>query len=171
MSDLDHFKALNDKYGHGTGDRALRLFAQVLSESVRAQDLICRHGGEEFVIALPGCTLDKARNVLDAVRVRLDAAITVAGLPKFTASFGVIEACEKDDLLALVSRADAALFQAKANGRDRVVAHNLSGKDVPETIGPRSFAAVEERLFSRQAGASATPGARGDMGDEDKGVP
>jgi diguanylate cyclase (GGDEF)-like protein len=153
MSDLDHFKALNDTYGHDTGDRALRLFARVLTESVRAQDLICRHGGEEFVVALPGCTLDKAHDVFDAVRGRLDAAITVAGLPKFTASFGVIEAGEQEDLPALVSRADAALFQAKTSGRDRVVVHDLSGQAVPTTRGaPRDVVDVDDRHFSREMG-------------------
>jgi len=123
MSDLDHFKTLNDTYGHETGDRALRLYAQVLAESVRGQDLVCRHGGEEFAIALPGCPLDKARLVLDAVRNRLDTAITVAGLPKFTVSFGVVAAEERESLSALISRADAALFEAKSDGRNRVAVH------------------------------------------------
>lgn len=76
MADLDHLKILNDTYGHETGDRALRLFAQVLSGSVRAQDLVCRHGGEEFVVALAGCTAASSRDILESVRTRLVAAIT-----------------------------------------------------------------------------------------------
>ena len=165
--DLDHFKALNDKYGHGTGDRALRLFARVMSESVRAQDLICRHGGEELAVALPGCTSDQARGVLDALRARLDAAITVAGLPQFTASFGVVDAGKQEDLPTVLGRADAALLQAKALGRDRVVVHDLAGNVVPETTAPRTGVAVEDRHFSRQIGASATSGTRSDVGAED----
>jgi len=120
MGDLDHFKLLNDRFGHETGDRALRMFAQVLKESVRSQDVVCRHGGEEFVIALPGCGAETAREILEAVRLRLEAAITVAGLPKFTVSFGVIEVDPHDDVPSIVSRADAALFQAKRDGRDRI---------------------------------------------------
>jgi diguanylate cyclase (GGDEF)-like protein len=124
MADLDHFKDLNDTYGHETGDRALRLFARILTESVRAQDLVCRHGGEEFVIALPGCTVHRVGEILDEMRSRLEAAITVAGLPQFTVSFGVVEAGPQEDLPAILARADAALFQAKRDGRDRVVLHD-----------------------------------------------
>jgi diguanylate cyclase (GGDEF)-like protein len=131
MADLDHFKLLNDSYGHETGDRALRLFAQVLRESLRTQDLVCRHGGEEFAIAIPDCGIEKAREIFDASRVRLEAAMTVAGLPKFTVSFGVVEADPKDDLPTTISRADAALFQAKRDGRDRVVVQDALGNGRP----------------------------------------
>jgi diguanylate cyclase (GGDEF)-like protein len=145
MADLDHFKALNDSYGHESGDRALRLFAQVLSESVRVQDLVCRHGGEEFVVAFPGCTSDRARDILDALRTRLDAAITVAGLPRFTVSFGVIDAGDQEDLPTLVSRADAALFQAKSEGRDRVVVHNSAGTAMPSIARPANVRGLHDR--------------------------
>ena len=127
MADLDHFKLLNDTYGHDAGDRALRLFARLLDESVRAQDLVSRHGGEEFVIALPGCTAESVREICDALNARLEAAITVAGLPSFTASFGVVEAGPQEDLPEILARADAALFQAKRDGRDQVVVHDAAG--------------------------------------------
>lgn len=130
VGDLDHFKSLNDTYGHETGDRALRLFAQVLTGSVRQQDFVCRHGGEEFVLALAGCDTTAARDVLDALRIGLDAAITFAGLPKFTVSFGAVEALEQEDLQSLINRADAALFQAKRDGRDRVVIQDAFGNTV-----------------------------------------
>jgi diguanylate cyclase (GGDEF)-like protein len=129
MADLDHFKLLNDTYGHGTGDRALRLFAQVLGESLRTEDVVCRHGGEEFAIAVPGCSIEKAREIFDAARTRLEAAIAVAGLPKFTVSFGVVGSDPHDDLPTLISRADAALFQAKREGRDRVVVFDSLGHE------------------------------------------
>src|SRR5664280_1932881 len=131
MADLDHFKSLNDTYGHETGDRALRLFAQVLTGSVRVQDFVCRHGGEEFVLALAGCDTDTARVILETLRGRLDAAITVAGLPKFTVSFGVVEALDQEDLPTLIKRAEAALFQAKREGRDRVIVQDAFGNVVP----------------------------------------
>jgi diguanylate cyclase (GGDEF)-like protein len=130
MADLDHFKLLNDTYGHDTGDRAPRLFAQVLTESVRGDDLVCRQGGEEFVVALPGCTTERAREILEALRTSLGAAITVAGLPRFTVSFGVVEAADQEDLPATIARADAALFEAKEGGRDQVVVHDESGNTV-----------------------------------------
>jgi diguanylate cyclase (GGDEF)-like protein len=131
IADLDHFKTLNDKYGHETGDRALRLFAQVLSESVRVDDLVSRHGGEEFVLAMPGCTAERAREILDALKDRLEAATTVAGLPKFTVSFGLVEAGPQEDLPAIVARADSALFQAKREGRDQIVVHDGAGNSKP----------------------------------------
>jgi diguanylate cyclase (GGDEF)-like protein len=136
MADLDHFKLLNDTYGHGTGDRALRLFAQVLLESLRTEDVVCRHGGEEFAIAVPGCSIEKAREIFDAVRTRLEAAIAVAGLPKFTVSFGVVGSDPHDDLPTLISRADTALFQAKREGRDRVVVFDTLGHEAPALRGP-----------------------------------
>ena len=92
MADLDHFKQLNDTYGHDTGDRVLRLFSSVVRDCVRSQDIVSRHGGEEFAIAFPRCTAEQAGQVLDAVRSRLRAAAGPAGLPDFTVSFGVAEA-------------------------------------------------------------------------------
>ncbi len=131
MADLDHFKTLNDTYGHETGDRALRLFSQVLRESFRSHDLVCRHGGEEFAIAFPSCTAVDARQALDAVRSRLSAAIAVGGLPTYTVSFGVVDADERENLNTILVRADAALYEAKLRGRDQVVIHDAAGKIVP----------------------------------------
>jgi diguanylate cyclase (GGDEF)-like protein len=133
MADLDHFKMLNDTYGHETGDRALRLFADVLRGSFRTHDLLCRHGGEEFVIAFSDCSAQHALRALDGMRSRLDAAITVAGLPKFTVSVGVIDAAIGEDLPTLTARADLALFQAKREGRDRVIVHDAAGDAVSPT--------------------------------------
>ena len=162
MADLDHFKALNDTYGHETGDRALRLFAQVLTASVRAQDLVCRHGGEEFVVALPGCAATSAAQILDALRARLDAAITVAGTPAFTVSFGVIEGAETEDLPTLIARADAALFQAKREGRNRVVVHDPAGEAIPQT-------AVPSMLPARVFGQERVPGVEGPIAGDAQG--
>ncbi len=131
MGDLDSFKELNDTYGHDTGDRALRLFAQVVRDTVRALDITCRHGGEEFAVVFPGCRAVDARAALDAVRARLDAALTVAGLPRFTASFGVVDGADEEGLPELLARADAALFDAKRAGRNCVVVHDARGVVVP----------------------------------------
>jgi diguanylate cyclase (GGDEF)-like protein len=144
MADLDQFKLLNDTYGHETGDRALRLFARVLTESLRAHDLVCRQGGEEFVVALPACTAEGVRTILDALSVRLQAAIAVAGLPNFTVSFGVVEADRQEDLPVAIDRADAALFQAKREGRNQVVVHDAVGNVVePGQRGAVAFSSAE----------------------------
>lgn len=129
MADLDHFKQLNDTYGHETGDRALRAFSQLVRESVRAHDVVSRHGGEEFAIALPACTSEKAREILDAVRARLAATAAMAGLPHFSVSFGIAEVGAQEDIATVLARADAALFQAKAGGRDRVVVYGQEAVD------------------------------------------
>jgi diguanylate cyclase (GGDEF)-like protein len=127
MADLDHFKTLNDTYGHETGDRALRLFARVLRDSLRASDLLSRYGGEEFAIAFPDCSAVDATRALNTARAQLDAAITVGGLPKFTCSFGITDGEAGEDLAAVLRRADGALLEAKRQGRDRVVLHDAVG--------------------------------------------
>src|ERR1700728_1982095 len=135
MADLDHFKTLNDTYGHETGDRALRLFARVLRDSLRGSDLVSRYGGEEFAIAFPDCSAIDAIRALNTARAQLDAAITVGGLPKFTCSFGITDAESGENLDAVLRRADGALLEAKRQGRDRVVLHDAvgtAGAEAPE---------------------------------------
>jgi diguanylate cyclase (GGDEF)-like protein len=132
MADLDHFKTLNDTYGHETGDRALRLFARVLRDTLRSSDLSSRHGGEEFAIAFPDCSAVEASKALHTVRTQLDAAITVGGLPEFTVSFGITESDPGEDLESVLRRADNALLQAKRDGRDRVVLYDVMGR--PATV-------------------------------------
>jgi two-component system cell cycle response regulator len=121
--DLDHFKALNDRYGHATGDEALRQVAQTLRSCTRAFDSLARYGGEEFVVVMPGATA--AEGAILAERLRMEvAAMTfepVRGVPHpLTVSVGVAagsgEAGE-----AMLKAADQALYEAKRAGRDRVV--------------------------------------------------
>ena len=143
MADLDFFKLLNDTYGHETGDRALRLFARILRESLRAEDVVCRYGGEEFALALPACTAEDAIRVLDSVRARLEAAITVSGLPMFTASFGLAQMQVEEDMQGALGRADAALFVAKREGRDRVEVDQAGIKDDRAGLRARDFDQVD----------------------------
>jgi diguanylate cyclase (GGDEF)-like protein len=126
MADLDHFKHLNDTFGHDTGDRALRLFAQTLRASVRQHDVVARYGGEEFALVLPSCSTVTAVEILDRARAALVTATAEAGLPTVTASFGVVEAGADEDLSVSLGRADAALLEAKRAGRDRVVRHTTT---------------------------------------------
>lgn len=135
MADLDHFKTLNDTYGHETGDRALRLFARVLRDALRNSDVLARYGGEEFAIAFPDCSAVDATRLLNTVRDHLDAAITVGGLPKFTVSFGITEAEPGEEFGTVLRRADSALMLAKQQGRNRIVLHESVGEDSAPTEG------------------------------------
>ena len=119
--DLDHFKRLNDDHGHDTGDRALRLFAQVLRNSLRPSDLICRWGGEEFVVVFPGSNAASTLTALERVRGRLKDLVKVSPIPEFTTSFGVSDSTMAESFEEILHRADAALLSAKKAGRDRVI--------------------------------------------------
>ncbi len=121
MADIDHFKKLNDRYGHETGDRALQLFASVLQDNVRGHDIVARFGGEEFVLVYPRLPALRAIEVLDRIRHALESATVNAGLPSFTTSFGVASSTVADSLEDIIRVADAGLFAAKQAGRNRVV--------------------------------------------------
>lgn len=125
--DLDHFKQLNDVHGHDAGDRALRLFARVLRDTVRPGDLTARYGGEEFVVVLPDCSLDDAYVVVDRIRERLALAHVSGTVPRFTVSFGITASSPDQTFSETLEAADAALLNAKATGRDRVVVSGESG--------------------------------------------
>jgi len=131
MLDIDHFKRVNDNWGHAAGDSVLREIAQRIESQVRASDVAARYGGEEFVVLLPGT--DVASAMLLAERIRTAVASTPIELPNgervtITASIGISDVQptpEDEDLKtigdALIARADVALYAAKSAGRDRVV--------------------------------------------------
>jgi diguanylate cyclase (GGDEF)-like protein len=118
MVDLDHFKSLNDTHGHESGDRALRVFAEVLRDGVRSEDYVCRYGGEEFVVLLPGVEIDEAIEVMERVRESLARTTRRGDVPSFTASAGIAHTRDSHDFEDLLLRADRALFAAKDAGRD-----------------------------------------------------
>jgi diguanylate cyclase (GGDEF)-like protein len=121
MMDVDHFKRINDGYGHSFGDHVLRRIAEVLTENCRIEDVACRHGGEEFVILAPRTSAEQAAQLAERIRVAIahvpftheDKSISV------TCSFGVAEAVGAFGRLML-DRADQALYRSKTNGRNRV---------------------------------------------------
>ena len=130
LADLDHFKRLNDTHGHSVGDRALTVFSSVMQANLRPQDVVGRHGGEEFAVMLDDCSLDEARQVLARLRAALVEEIGKAGLPPFTVSMGLSRwGRDGSDLPTLLEVADQALYQAKESGRDRVVVAGLGPEE------------------------------------------
>jgi diguanylate cyclase (GGDEF)-like protein len=125
MLDIDHFKSVNDQFGHVAGDRVLCVSAQAIHDALRAWDLVCRFGGEEFLVLLPETSADDAARATERLRARIaEATQHDPECPcPVTASVGVSEwrRDQADTLEAVIDRADAALYQAKAHGRDQVV--------------------------------------------------
>jgi diguanylate cyclase (GGDEF)-like protein/PAS domain S-box-containing protein len=123
MGDLDHFKLVNDKYGHLARDEVLRPSALLLTSNARASDIICRYGGEEFLLVLPGMTKEGARQRAEHVRQAMGAAIVSHGQCRIrvTTSLGVAAyPADGRTTDALIAAADGALYAAKAQGRNRV---------------------------------------------------
>ena len=131
MLDVDHFKRVNDTWGHAAGDVVLRELAQRIESQVRASDVAARYGGEEFVVLLPNTDVNAASKLAD--RIRSEVAATPIGLPNgdlvtITASIGIAQVSPSPDDRdlktlgeSLIARADTALYAAKSEGRDRVV--------------------------------------------------
>ena len=127
VMDIDHFKAVNDGFGHDAGDEVLREFAVRLATNVRAIDLPCRLGGEEFVVVMPGASLEDATKVAD--RIRRDVASQpfpiMGGAESLTITVSVGVACSTgaaDTPDALLKRADEGVYEAKSRGRNQVIA-------------------------------------------------
>jgi diguanylate cyclase (GGDEF)-like protein len=122
LLDLDHFKTVNDKWGHLAGDAALRQFASTVAAELRGGDLLARLGGEEFAVALADRRTDQAENLAERIRRAVAALRVSAGAAdiRLTVSIGVASIRDTDSLDALLKEADLALYQAKASGRDRV---------------------------------------------------
>lgn len=138
LCDLDHFKQYNDRFGHTEGDAALRRVSGQVMKSIRSTDMAFRYGGEELTVLLPSCTKEQAAEVAEKIRVAVAKSGTRPGRfgGRTTVSIGVATFPEDGRVArALVDMADAALYAAKAQGRDRVV---LAGAEVPpksETAG------------------------------------
>lgn len=121
LADLDHFKMVNDKYGHAAGDSALKAFAAACIATVRSTDLVGRYGGEEFILLLPGANPDRAEAIATEISRHLAAAKT-PDIQYPTVSFGTASnAAGNADLGQMIASADTALYRAKSTGRNRVV--------------------------------------------------
>ncbi len=123
MLDIDHFKKLNDTYGHSAGDEVLKIVARRCAKSLRQRDHFARYGGEEFVALLPGSDLEMAGHIAERLREAIGGTpVDVDGVShKVTMSLGVAELRSGEDLTALLARADDALYRAKDAGRNAVV--------------------------------------------------
>jgi diguanylate cyclase len=126
MFDIDHFKSFNDSYGHLTGDQVLRLVGMSLKQTIKGQDITARYGGEEFAVVLPNTALRQALTVADHIRravmsKELKKKSTGEILGRVTISVGVAMLKPGDDTDSLIERADACLYAAKRNGRNRVI--------------------------------------------------
>jgi len=130
MVDIDHFKKFNDTYGHLVGDQVLRLVANTLIENLKGRDIIARYGGEEFVILLPNTDLAAAERVGNLLRMGLGTKQikrknTQETLGTVTISIGAAEYFPGESLENFIGRADAALYEAKQTGRNRVISRQI----------------------------------------------
>jgi diguanylate cyclase (GGDEF)-like protein len=125
MIDIDHFKHINDSYGHQEGDMALKGIAELLRRRFRQSDIVARHGGEEFCVVVADSNLAHAKVLFEELRAVIEAHDFVLGTThqQLTVSIGLAGSHEDDseDLAALIARADARLYQAKKEGRNRLV--------------------------------------------------
>ena len=119
MCDIDHFKRINDGFGHPTGDQVLRDTAPILSQSVRSRDAVIRWGGEEFVILLDACPRSPAVELAERIRLRIHQHRHVE-VGQVSLSIGLATRMPGESMEALIGRADAALYEAKRSGRNRL---------------------------------------------------
>ena len=120
LLDVDHFKTVNDNYGHQIGDRVLRRVANAIAGALRSSDRAGRFGGEEFLLILRGAEIEALMAIAERVRGAVEASPTLADEPPVTISIGVAIASEGESAEALIHRADRALYASKIAGRNRV---------------------------------------------------
>ncbi len=121
--DLDNFKSINDRFGHATGDRVLRLFADTCVAALRSTDLVGRFGGEEFAVLLADANRDNAFIVAERIRHAFQASATVVDGKPVSGTISIGAAIIQDpehNVATLLAQADEALYRAKGNGRNRV---------------------------------------------------
>jgi diguanylate cyclase (GGDEF)-like protein len=159
LCDLDHFKKLNDMHGHDAGDKALRVFAEVLRGCMRSEDMPARWGGEEFALVLARANAAQAAEAVERIRAALAAALLAGSAPAFTASYGIADSSMKPQLEQLARLADDALYQAKETGRDRaVIAGDKSAADGVPRRDVEHMAEMDLAKFTAEYGAGFASG-------------
>lgn len=124
LLDIDYFKNVNDTHGHLMGDLILKEFALILKDAIRDTDFVGRWGGEEFIIVCPKTDKNGALVLAEHLRDKIENSLFTA-VEKKTASFGIAECEDDDDIASIIDNADKALYKAKKNGRNQVICYNL----------------------------------------------
>ena len=143
LADLDHFKEINDTFGHKAGDQVLRDFADACRDTVRSTDLAGRYGGEEFILLLPSMTLDRAELIAAQISERFRNISTANGVELPTVSYGIGSTAIGTTIEETIASVDAALYQAKHLGRNRV--SRVGDGDRPGFVGKDSTSDCEEQ--------------------------
>jgi diguanylate cyclase (GGDEF)-like protein len=154
MLDLDYFKSINDRYGHQCGDSVLAAIGHTIMQTLRVSDLRCRWGGEEFLVALPESGLDQARRVAVSLARRIAGTVTEydSARIQLTTSVGITIALPgEEDLEAVLARADAALYRAKADGRNCIRVALANPEDGSLALTPPPALPFRERRNPEQA--------------------
>lgn len=175
IMDMDHFKSVNDTYGHNVGDEVLRELANVITNTIRAADLAARYGGEEFVILMPETDAVRAYEAAERLRRNVEMTPFVVSHPESplrkTVSIGCATLQSGDTPDTLLKRADVALYEAKHGGRNRVLPQSVASYELP----PHRAAAREELDMNRGDQAKtlklAVPGASGGAPADDGAAP
>ena len=150
LLDIDHFKRINDSFGHEGGDRVLRAFGALLKSQLRSTDGVGRYGGEEFLLVLPDTGLAQAGELLERLRLRIAEAPwthTLGDGARVTCTLGAAQYRTGESVEATIARADAALYRGKAQGRNCTV---LEPQQAPQALSgapaPRTDAGMPDRL-------------------------
>lgn len=131
--DVDHFKSINDRFGHSLGDKVLVNLVELLQRRVRVLDKVCRSGGEEFIILLPGTTQDQAYTLAEDLRLEISKSKLLRD-SNITVSCGIAALVPGDSRDVWLNRSDSALYKAKASGRNRVVIGQVSPSGTFATV-------------------------------------
>lgn len=121
MTDIDHFKRVNDSFGHDAGDRVLVEYAKLMRALTRSEDLVARFGGEEFIVLLPHTDYHQAHTLAERIRTSPAKSDVLGAGNGVTASFGICQLKHNEGIFDFIKRAGTALYQAKESGRNRSV--------------------------------------------------
>jgi len=126
MLDIDNFKKINDHYGHQVGDEVIKYLSKRLKNNLKNTDIICRYGGDEFIIALLNCDINKSNDIAKKIKTKINNKYKTKNndLINITTSIGIYEPDSKDTIRSMVYKVDQALYQAKDNVKNTIINYN-----------------------------------------------